>query len=106
MAVVKKKLRKNYAGSKKIHSSVNNVMGMAVRGERTLVEKHGLIVDAWFAGKNPWVTIPNPSKNETNKPFIRVRADSYFGSPKEPYELYPSEKKKAKSDGTLAELVV
>lgn len=104
MAGVKKKLRKNYSGSKKIHSSVNNVMGMAVRGGRSAIEKHGLIVDAWFAGKNPWVTIPNPSKEATNKRFIRVRAETYFGNPKEPYELYPSEKKKAKSEGTLAEL--
>jgi hypothetical protein len=28
---------------------------------------------AWINGKNPWVTLPNPNKNETNKKFIRVR---------------------------------
>lgn len=29
---------------------------------------------AFLAGKNVVLTIPNPNKNETNKPFIRVNA--------------------------------
>jgi hypothetical protein len=28
---------------------------------------------AWLKGGNPWITIENPNKNETDKPFIRVR---------------------------------
>jgi len=31
-------------------------------------------VNAWHAGKNVMLTIENPNKNETNKPFIRVNA--------------------------------
>lgn len=28
---------------------------------------------AWLNGSDPWVTIPNPNREETNKRFIRVR---------------------------------
>ena len=30
-------------------------------------------LNAWISGKNPWVTVRNPNKNETNKLFIKVR---------------------------------
>lgn len=36
-------------------------------------------LDAWLAGKPVMLTIANPDKSETNKPFIRVKAESYFG---------------------------
>jgi hypothetical protein len=38
---------------------------------------------AYWAGQNPWVTIDNPNKNETNKMKIRVRANVLWGNPKE-----------------------
>lgn len=28
---------------------------------------------AWVKGQNPWVTMENPNKEQTDKPFIRVR---------------------------------
>jgi hypothetical protein len=28
---------------------------------------------AWIKGGNPWITIANPNKEQTNKKFIRVR---------------------------------
>lgn len=31
-------------------------------------------LNAYMAGKNVVLTIPNPNKNETNKPFIKVNA--------------------------------
>ena len=34
---------------------------------------------AWAAGKKGYVTIENPNKNETNKPFIKVPFKEYFG---------------------------
>ena len=37
---------------------------------------------AWAAGKNVVVTIENPNKNQTNKPFIRVNAFEAWGDPK------------------------
>jgi hypothetical protein len=33
---------------------------------------------AHVSGKPTWVTIPNPDKQQTNKPFIRVRGRDYF----------------------------
>lgn len=38
---------------------------------------------AYWQGKNPWVTIDNPNKNETNKAKIRVRSNELWGNPKE-----------------------
>lgn len=38
---------------------------------------------AWLKGQNPWVTIENPNKEQTNKPFIRVKANELWGNPKE-----------------------
>jgi len=39
---------------------------------------------AWAKGQNPWMTIENPNKNETNKRFIRVKMnDTNLGNPKE-----------------------
>ena len=38
--------------------------------------------DAWRKFKNVVLTIENPNKNETAKPFIRVNAREVWGSPK------------------------
>jgi hypothetical protein len=39
---------------------------------------------AWLNGSNPWITIENPNKEETNKRFIRVRMnDLNHGSAKD-----------------------
>ena len=38
--------------------------------------------DAWRKGKNVVLTVPNPNTNETNKPFIRVKAKDVWGTPK------------------------
>ncbi len=35
---------------------------------------------AYLAGKNPWLTIENPNKNETAKKFIRIKAVDLYGS--------------------------
>ena len=36
--------------------------------------------EAYLNGKNPWITIQNPNKNETNKRFIKVKAVDMYGS--------------------------
>lgn len=36
-------------------------------------------VEAWRAGKNPWITVPGPSKKEA---WVRVRANSVYGDPR------------------------
>ena len=33
-------------------------------------------------GLNPWLTVPNPNTNETNKKFIRVKSEDLWGNPK------------------------
>ena len=38
--------------------------------------------DAWQKGKNVVLTIANPNKKETNKPFIKVRAWDAWGNPR------------------------
>jgi hypothetical protein len=34
---------------------------------------------AFFKGSDPWVTVANPNKSETNKPFIKVRMSTLRG---------------------------
>jgi len=46
---------------------------------------------AWRAKKNPWLTVENPNNNETNKKFIKVRANEYWGNPE------PKREKKSES---------
>jgi hypothetical protein len=36
---------------------------------------------AWVNGSNPWLTIENPNKEQTNKRFIRVRMNDLNGGP-------------------------
>ena len=38
-------------------------------------------VKAWRQGKNVMLTVANPSKAETNKPFLRKSAREVWGSP-------------------------
>ena len=68
--------------------------GVVSKGERVCVDKkvrnamrktvHPLDVmirkfDAYMAGKKAYVTMENPNKTETNKRFIRVPAEHYWG---------------------------
>lgn len=38
---------------------------------------------AYLQGRNPWMTITNPNKEQTNRKHIRVRANDVYGLPKE-----------------------
>jgi hypothetical protein len=40
------------------------------------------IQSAYWKGQNPWVTIDNPNREETNKRKIRVKANVLWGDPK------------------------
>lgn len=74
----KKKLRKKIT-SKGIHSSMNAALINAVRADKDPHTKLLNKIMAWSKGQNPWITIANPSKEQTNKRYIRVRANEYFG---------------------------
>lgn len=71
----KKKLRKPRS-SKGIHSATTNGVLKELKAMRSVAVKMGLKIDAWKAGKNPWITV---STTQKNKPFIRVRANDYYG---------------------------
>lgn len=53
----------------------------AVRRDRSPFDIELNKLDAWRKGKNPWLTIKNPS-GETNKRFIKVKANKVLGDPK------------------------
>lgn len=38
---------------------------------------------AYFKGQNPWITLPNPNKENTKERMIRVRANDLMLHPKE-----------------------
>lgn len=63
--------------SKGLRPTINSWVIKACRSDDTKMAYDKL--EAWISGKNPWMTVANPNKNETNKRFIRVRADKYFG---------------------------
>ena len=54
----------------------------AVRHDVTPSQKMEHIMDAYLKGRNPWLTVPNPNTNETNKKFIRVKSEDLWGNPK------------------------
>jgi len=71
------------AVSQGIHSNVRqsilnlNRQEYRKSGQRLLNQRR-----AWAKGKNVVLTIENPNKNESDKPFIRVNARDIWGSPK------------------------
>lgn len=62
-----------------IHSNVSNSTKRAVRAARSEADKLADKQAAWLNGKNPWVTIDNPNKEETNKRRIKVRMNDLMG---------------------------
>ena len=68
--------------SKGQRSSVSRALINEVRKDRPAGTDLINLSTAWKKCQNPWLTIENPNKNETNKRFIRVRANDYWGNPK------------------------
>ena len=77
-----KKRTRKMLKSKGIHGSVNHSVATAVRAEQKKSNGLNNLVSCWRDLKNPWVTIQNPNKEQTNRRFIKVRANDYFGNPK------------------------
>lgn len=74
----KKVKRKTYV-SKGQRNSVARSTVNAVRRDRSEVEKAMNKLNAWRAGKNPWITVPGPSSNMR---FVKVRANALYGDPR------------------------
>jgi hypothetical protein len=71
MAVSK---RKTYV-SKGKYASVSKDTLKAMARDRSYADRLLAQLKHWGRGKRTMVTIPNPNKNETNKPFIRVEGN-------------------------------
>lgn len=70
--------------SQGVHRNVSKSTLRAVRASKSEAEKMLDKQKAWLKGQNPWVTIDNPNKEETNKRRIRVRMNDLMkGSAKD-----------------------
>ena len=56
-----------------LYKTTNKKILNAAKRERGAWVREINVLKAWKNGGNPWVTINNPNKNETNKRLIRVR---------------------------------
>lgn len=66
------------------HSNVSSATRRAMRAGKSEIDKMLDKQRAWLKGSNPWVTIDNPNKEQTNKRKIRVRMnDLMHGSAKD-----------------------
>lgn len=68
----KKRLRKKRV-SKGLRTSTNMTRSFSP------IQGHLNKLGAWLGGKPVMLTVANPDKTETNKPFIRVKAEDYLG---------------------------
>lgn len=80
----KKRIRKTVT-SKGLRRSI--VAGVKeARADRSPIDKALNKLAAWRKGLNPWITVPGV---ESNKRFIKVRANSLYGDPKKAsYSIY------------------
>jgi hypothetical protein len=67
-----------------VHSNVSKSTLNAMRACKSEGDKLIDKQQAWLQGHNPWVTIDNPNKEQTNKRRIRVRMNDLMrGSAKD-----------------------
>lgn len=74
----KKRSRKTYTSKGERHSVARSTV-KAVKKAVPEITKALNKLAAWKAGKNPWITVPGPSKKEA---FVRVRANALYGDPR------------------------
>ena len=85
--MAKKKKSRAHQESKGERSNVNKKLCNAIRNNTTLLQRTLNQREAWLRGKKVMLTIPNPNKGETNKPFIRVSAKEVWGNPNKVYSM-------------------
>lgn len=54
-----------------------------MRKSKSLEERMLNKVEAYWKGLNPTITIENPNKEQTNKRFIKTKANEVWGNPKD-----------------------
>jgi hypothetical protein len=67
-------------------SRVNKKICNSIKRKRTSMQKALHKMNAWTKGKKVFLTIENPVKSETAKPFIRVPAEHVWRK-YEPYRM-------------------
>ena len=68
--------------SKGLYPAVNKQLKKDCKLARRNSVQHSYdLLEAWRKGTNPWLTVSNSNKKETNKRFIRVRANDRWGNP-------------------------
>ena len=85
-----KKSRRAQYTSKGQRRNVSKWVRKQARKETTPLQRTLNQQVAFRKGKNVMVTIPNPIKSETNKPFIRVNAKEIWKK-SEPYMMKTTE---------------
>ena len=73
----RKKSRDSYT-SKGERRNVSKKWTKMLRLERKESDRGFNQFDAYIKGKNVILTVPNPLKTETNKPYIKVKAKHYW----------------------------
>lgn len=80
--MAKKSSGKTYT-SKGERKSVKSSVLNSIRADKNPGDKMLDIQRAYLKGQNPWITLDNPNKEQTNKKKIRVRVNDMLGHPKE-----------------------
>jgi hypothetical protein len=80
----KKVKRKTYVSKGERHSVARSTVKLVRQGVPE-VQKALHKIEAWRAGKNPWITVPGPSSNMR---FVRVRANNLWGDPRRTANIY------------------
>tara|TARA_B100001093_G_C26858859_1_gene1028838 strand:- start:8943 stop:9215 length:273 start_codon:yes stop_codon:yes gene_type:complete len=70
--------------SKGLHNNVSKNTLKAVKRDLDPTIKMNHIITAWRKGLNPWITINNPNKKETNKRYIKIKSNISWGNPNKP----------------------
>jgi hypothetical protein len=66
--------------SKGERNCLNKKLANAIRKDTFLGKEMMDKQTAWMNGSNPWITIDNPNKEQTNMKKIRVRMNDMMGS--------------------------
>lgn len=74
-----KKRKRTKKISKGLRPSISSAVLNYVAAETSFTQDILTKAEAWRNGKNPWMTVPNPNPNETNKRFIKIKSDAFFG---------------------------
>ena len=58
-------------------SVMRSTLNAVARGVSATTKMENILA-AYTKGKNPWITVINPDKSQTNRKFIRVRTNDLF----------------------------